>query len=69
MRAPKESGLLEGKAAVVSGVGTGLGRSIAVRLAEEGAAVVLAARTAERLDEVAAEIKERAVLPLRWPRM
>jgi len=49
-------GLLEGQVAIVSGVGTGLGRSIAVTLADEGAAVLLAARNLERLGEVAAEI-------------
>ena len=51
-----DGGLLEGKVAIVAGVGTGLGRSIALTLADEGAAVVLGARNAERLDEVAAEI-------------
>ena len=49
-------GLLAGKVALVSGVGSGLGRSISVTLADEGASVVLAARNAERLDQVAAEI-------------
>jgi NAD(P)-dependent dehydrogenase (short-subunit alcohol dehydrogenase family) len=48
--------LLEGKVAIVSGVGSGLGRSIAVMLAAEGASVVLAARNLARLDEVADEI-------------
>jgi len=48
--------LLGGKVAVVTGVGPGLGRSIAVALAGEGAAVVAVARSAERLDEVVAEI-------------
>jgi NAD(P)-dependent dehydrogenase (short-subunit alcohol dehydrogenase family) len=48
--------LVEGKVAIVSGVGTGLGRSIATALAEEGASVVLAARNAARLEEIATEI-------------
>jgi NAD(P)-dependent dehydrogenase (short-subunit alcohol dehydrogenase family) len=47
---------VQGKVAIVSGVGTGLGRSIAMALAEEGARLVLAARNAARLDEIAAEI-------------
>jgi NAD(P)-dependent dehydrogenase (short-subunit alcohol dehydrogenase family) len=50
------AGLLAGKVAIVSGVGTGLGRSIAMTLADEGAHLVLAARNGDRLDRVAAEI-------------
>ena len=48
--------LLHGKVVVVSGVGPGLGRAIALRSAHQGADVVLAARTASRLDEVAEEV-------------
>ena len=48
--------LLDGKVIVVAGVGSGLGRSLAVRGAGQGADVVLAARTASRLDEVAKEV-------------
>lgn len=50
-------GLLDGKVAIVSGIGPGLGRHAALRLAGEGAAVVLGARTEERLKEVAAEVE------------
>jgi NAD(P)-dependent dehydrogenase (short-subunit alcohol dehydrogenase family) len=49
--------LLQDKVVVVSGIGPGLGRSIAIRSAQQGADVVLAARTQSRLDEVAAEVK------------
>jgi len=49
---------LQDKVLVVSGVGPDLGRQIAVRGAAAGADVVLAARTASRLEDVAAEIKE-----------
>jgi NAD(P)-dependent dehydrogenase (short-subunit alcohol dehydrogenase family) len=48
--------LLQDKVVIISGVGPGLGRSIAIRSAEQGADVVLAARTASRLDEVAKEV-------------
>jgi NAD(P)-dependent dehydrogenase (short-subunit alcohol dehydrogenase family) len=49
---------LQDRVLVVSGVGPDLGRQIAVRGAAAGADVVLAARTASRLEDVAAEIKE-----------
>ncbi len=49
--------LLQDKVVVVSGIGPGLGRSIALRSAAQGADVVLAARTESRLEEVAAEVK------------
>jgi 3-oxoacyl-[acyl-carrier protein] reductase len=50
---------LGGKIAIVTGASRGIGRAIALRLAEEGATIVLAARTAEDLSKVAAEIKAR----------
>ena len=48
--------LLDGTVVVVSGVGPDLGRSIVLQCAGAGADVVLAARTAARLDEVAKEV-------------
>ena len=47
---------LEGRVAVVTGGSRGIGRAIARRLAEEGADVVISARTAETLDATAKEI-------------
>ncbi|WP_340314517.1 SDR family NAD(P)-dependent oxidoreductase [Rhizorhabdus argentea] len=47
---------LSGRSAVVTGAGQGLGRGIAVALAEAGAAVTIAGRTAAPLEAVAAEI-------------
>ena len=48
--------LLAGKVVVVSGVGPDLGRAIALRSALAGADLVLAARTASRLEDVAKEV-------------
>jgi NAD(P)-dependent dehydrogenase (short-subunit alcohol dehydrogenase family) len=58
--------LLQDKVVIISGIGPGLGRSIAIRSAEQGADVVLAARTASKLDEVAKEVSAlgRRALPV-----
>ncbi|MEI6303744.1 MAG: SDR family oxidoreductase [Betaproteobacteria bacterium] len=47
---------LEGRVALVTGGTQGIGRATAMRLAQEGAAVVIAARGREGLDAVAAQI-------------
>lgn len=49
-------GMLENKVVLISGVGPALGTTLARRCALEGADLVLAARTVERLEGVAAEI-------------
>jgi len=51
-------GLLEGKVVVISGVGPALGTTLARRCAEDGADLVLAARTVERLEDVAKQIAD-----------
>jgi NAD(P)-dependent dehydrogenase (short-subunit alcohol dehydrogenase family) len=48
--------MLENKVVVISGVGPALGTTLARRCAEAGADLVLAARTAERLTEVADQV-------------
>ena len=60
-------GKLDGKVAVITGGGTGIGKAIGKALAEEGCDVVLAARNAVRLDESAAEIAAMGVRTLAVP--
>ena len=48
--------MLDGKVVVISGVGPGLGTTLARRCALEGGELVLAARSADRLDDVAKQV-------------
>ena len=52
------TGMLKRKVVVISGVGPGLGTTLAHRCSRDGADLVLAARTLERLEEVAKEIND-----------
>ena len=49
-------GELSGKVVIVSGIGPGLGRSIALACARAGASVVVSARNAARVEALAAEV-------------
>jgi NAD(P)-dependent dehydrogenase (short-subunit alcohol dehydrogenase family) len=48
---------LRGRAAVITGGGRGVGAAVAQRLASAGAAVLVAARTASQVEEVAARLR------------
>jgi NAD(P)-dependent dehydrogenase (short-subunit alcohol dehydrogenase family) len=48
---------LEGAVAAITGAGRGIGRAIALRFAEQGAAVALAARTGSEVDAVADAVR------------
>jgi NAD(P)-dependent dehydrogenase (short-subunit alcohol dehydrogenase family) len=53
----KPAGTLAGKIIIVTGASRGIGRAIALRLAKDGATLVLAARDQTSLAKVAAEIE------------
>ncbi|NRQ32350.1 SDR family oxidoreductase [Nonomuraea sp. NN258] len=55
--------LLEDEVAVVTGAGPGLGRTLAGLLSQEGAHVVVAARTAAGVAEIAAEVPGALAVP------
>ena len=58
---------LKNKVAVITGAGRGIGKSIALALAKEGADLVLGARSADQLEKVKQEALERGVKALAVP--
>ncbi|AXQ30186.1 SDR family oxidoreductase [Solimonas sp. K1W22B-7] len=53
------SDLFRGKVALVSGGGSGIGRAVALLFARLGATLVICGRTAEKLEKVAAFVREK----------
>ena len=52
---------LKNKVAVITGAGRGIGKSVALAFAREGADLVLGARTAEQLEEVRQEVMKNGI--------
>lgn len=58
---------LSGKAALVTGAGSGIGKAAALRLAKAGAKVAVLSRTKEEIDAVAAEIEAAGGMAISLP--
>ncbi|HWC41717.1 MAG TPA: SDR family NAD(P)-dependent oxidoreductase [Actinomycetota bacterium] len=61
---PFTPGRFAGRTAIVTGAGSGIGRATAVRLAREGARVVAADISADRLERLAGELPELDLVPV-----
>lgn len=57
---------LAGKAALITGGGTGIGKAIALAFAKEGAKVAVAGRRNEKLEETLREMEKLEARDWRW---
>jgi NAD(P)-dependent dehydrogenase (short-subunit alcohol dehydrogenase family) len=57
----------EGKKAIVTGGGRGIGKGIALAFARQGASVALAARSRDELDKAAAEVEQTGAKAFAFP--
>jgi NAD(P)-dependent dehydrogenase (short-subunit alcohol dehydrogenase family) len=60
-------GQLEGKIALITGAGTGIGKGIARAFAAEGATLIIASRNAQHLESTGGELRERGATVLVIP--
>lgn len=58
---------LEGKIALITGAGRGIGRATALKFAEQGANLVLASRTVEELEQLEQEVRQLGCTALSIP--
>ena len=58
---------LNGKVAVVTGASRGLGKAIAMLFAQEGAQVVLAARSQKDIEQIAADLRAEGHTAVTFP--